>query len=63
VTVANDYLLHLLRSVVGTLQSKACSMVCPQLLAKADIRAIRGHSGFDPERSLAGPKFRSATIL
>src|SRR3974390_153594 len=32
---------------IGTLQSKACSMVCPQLLAKADIRAIRGHSGFD----------------
>ena len=30
------------------LQSKACSMVCPQLLAKADIRAIRRHSGFDP---------------
>src|SRR3974377_1728760 len=38
-------------SIHGTLQSKACSMVCPQLLAKADIRASRGHSGFDPTRT------------
>ena len=42
------------RSADGTLQSKACSMVCPQLLAKADIRAIRGHSGSTrPKRSNA----------
>jgi hypothetical protein len=39
---------------IGTLQPKACSMVCPQLLAKADIRAIRGPSGFDPERTIGG---------
>jgi uncharacterized protein YeaO (DUF488 family) len=36
-----------------TTRTRADSAACP-LLVEADIRAIRGHSGFDPNRSLAG---------
>jgi hypothetical protein len=55
-------MLHLLTTALGTLQSKACSMVCPQLLAKADIKAIRGHSGFDPQRTSTGLKSCTAQV-
>ena len=61
-------MLHLLTAGFGTLQSKACSMVCPQLLAKADIRAIRGLSGFDPGcvktlRGITAPGILSSVVV
>ena len=43
-------MLHLLTAAFGTRQNTAYGAVCPQL-AKADMRAKRIGSGFDPSRT------------
>jgi hypothetical protein len=52
---APEHFLYLMRDC-------AKQLACPQLAA-ADISPKSANSRFDPERSLTGPKFRSATSL
>jgi hypothetical protein len=43
----------------GTTRTRANSAACP-LLAEADLRRVGGYTGFDPLRTSAGSKSRSA---
>jgi hypothetical protein len=54
-------MLHLLTSPCGTKLLKARALVCPEELAKADMRPFQRDSAFDPQRTSARPKSRSAT--
>ena len=42
-------MLHLLTTVIGTKLLNARALVCPEELAKADMRPFRRDSAFDPE--------------
>jgi hypothetical protein len=54
------FLLRLLTSALGTKLLNARALVCPEELAKADMRPFRRDSAFDPKRSSVGPKSRTA---
>jgi len=53
-------LLRLLRTANGTKLLNARALVCPEELAKADMRPFRRDSAFDPKRTKGGQKSRSA---
>ena len=47
-------LLHLLRSPIGTKLLNARALVCPEELAKADMRPFRRGFGFSPRADIRG---------
>ena len=53
IEVKQSYLLHLLTAGYGTKLLNARALVCPEELAKADMRPFRRDSAFDPSPTLA----------